>query len=64
MISVNRVFRGDGHQFAWDFETLSLALNHAGFINVERRAFGEGADPMLLRDSAHRQIESLYIEAM
>ncbi len=52
MISVNRIFREYGHQFMWDFETLRTALLKSGFAAVERRVFGEGADP-----------ESLYLEA-
>jgi hypothetical protein len=35
----------------------------AGFIEVERRAFGDGADPKLLRDEPDRAVESLYVEA-
>jgi predicted SAM-dependent methyltransferase len=63
MISVNRIFREYGHRFMWDFETLRAALLKSGFETVERRAFGEGADPKLLRDAPYRQIESLYLEA-
>jgi len=63
MISVNRIFRDHGHQFIWDYETLRLALLRAGFANVKKRAFGEGADPKLLRDTPSRQVESLYVEA-
>jgi predicted SAM-dependent methyltransferase len=63
IISVNRVFRDHGHQFIWDYETLRLALLHAGFTNVKKRAFGEGVDPKLLRDTPSRRVESLYVEA-
>jgi predicted SAM-dependent methyltransferase len=63
MISVNRIFREYEHLFMWDFETLRLALLKSGFSDVERRSFGEGADPKLLRDAPHRAIESLYVEA-
>ena len=63
MISVNRIFRSHGHLFMWDFETFNTALHMAGFTNVDRRSFGEGADPRLLRDAADRRIESLYLEA-
>lgn len=63
IISVNRIFRNHGHQFIWDYETLRLALLRAGFANVQKRAFGEGADPRLLRDTQSRRVESLYVEA-
>ncbi|ATQ69762.1 MULTISPECIES: class I SAM-dependent methyltransferase [Methylosinus] len=63
IISVNRIFREHGHQFIWDHETLRLALLGAGFAKVEKRAFGEGADPKLLCDSPSRRLESLYVEA-
>ncbi len=63
MISVNRIFREYDHLFMWDFETLRAALLKSGFSNAERRSFGEGADPKLLRDAPDRRIESLYVEA-
>ncbi|MBK8907408.1 MAG: methyltransferase domain-containing protein [Rhodospirillales bacterium] len=63
IVSVNRIFRFYGHQFIWDYETLRLALYRAGFENVEKRTFGEGADVQLLRDTPSRSVESLYVEA-
>jgi predicted SAM-dependent methyltransferase len=63
MISVNRIFRFHGHRFIWDYETLRNALLAAEFSKVERRAFGEGSDPRLLRDTPSRRVESLYVEA-
>lgn len=63
MVSVNRIFRHHGHQFIWDFETLSEALKRAGFAQVVRAEFGAGSDPKLLRDSPERKVESLYVEA-
>jgi predicted SAM-dependent methyltransferase len=63
IIDVNRIFRGYGHQFIWDFETLQAVLVACGFSNVVRRSFGEGADPKLLRDSIGRRSESFYAEA-
>jgi predicted SAM-dependent methyltransferase len=64
IVSINRIFSGHGHQFIWDFETLREALLGAGFARVERCAFGQGQDAKLLRDSQHRRIESLYVEAI
>ena len=63
IVSVNRIFREHGHRFIWDYETLRLALLRCGFTNVERRSFGKGADPKLLRDTQGRAVESLYVEA-
>lgn len=63
IVSVNRIFRNHGHQFIWDYETLRLALLGCRFTNIARRAFGEGHDPKLLRDTPSRQVESLYVEA-
>lgn len=63
MIDVNFVFREHGHQFIWDFSTLKLALLSCGFKQVEKRAYGDGADSMLIRDTASRRGESLYVEA-
>jgi predicted SAM-dependent methyltransferase len=63
MVSVNRVFYSHGHKFIWDFETLSLALEGAGFTEVRKCAFHQGCDPKLLLDTEYRRSESLYVEA-
>lgn len=63
MMAVNRVFRGYGHQFAYDYDTLAALLASAGFINVERVGFSRGARQELLIDSEYRAPQSLYIEA-
>lgn len=63
IMSINRLFRDDGHCFIWDVETLTRALTHSGFQNVKECAFGTGRDPRLLRDSPGRKAESLYVEA-
>ena len=63
IVSVNRIFGAHGHQFIWDYETLRLVLLKCGFTRIERRTFGEGTDPKLLRDTPSRNIESLYVEA-
>ena len=62
-MSLNRIFRAYGHQFIYDFATLSLALSTTGFIDIARRHFGESSDPGLVFDTAERAIESLYVEA-
>lgn len=63
MISINRIFRGSGHLFIWDFETLREALLRSGFEVVEKCSFRKGRDNKLLLDSDVRAVESLYAEA-
>lgn len=64
MREVNQVFRGHGHQFAYDFETLKVLLLEAGLREPQRRDFHQGRDPKLLIDSPERRAESLYVEAI
>ncbi|MES2278851.1 MAG: methyltransferase domain-containing protein [Bacteroidota bacterium] len=62
---VNEVFRQGGeHKYAWDFETMKLCLNKAGFTNVYKMAYLQSNDPHLKIDQAMRQYESLYVEAI
>jgi predicted SAM-dependent methyltransferase len=63
MMHVNRIFRSWDHLFAYDFETLAYMLGRAGFVDIQRRAYREGADQKLLIDSPERREESLRIEA-
>ncbi len=63
MISVNRIFREHGHQFIWDFDTMREALARIGFADVTKCRYLEGLDPKLLRDTEHRRVELLYVEA-
>lgn len=63
MVSVNRIFRFHGHRFIWDYETLRLALLHAGFSEVWKSRFGESEDRRLLCEQERRAVESLYVEA-
>jgi hypothetical protein len=56
-------FRGDhGHRFIYDFTTLRALLDAAGFSDIRKCAFGQGATGMLF-DSPSRAPESLYVEA-
>jgi predicted SAM-dependent methyltransferase len=64
LMSVNRIFRGHGHQYAWDFNTIRIPLAEAGFVEIRKSKFGEGRDPKLLIDMEHRAVESLYVEAI
>lgn len=64
MREINQVFRGHGHLFAYDFETLALLLSEVGFRDCMRTEFQQGRDPKLLIDSPERRSESLYAEAI
>jgi len=64
MMAVNRIFRGYGHAFAYDHETLRNLLREAGFASVERRAFRSGRVQALLIDSELRAPQSLFVEAV
>lgn len=63
MMAVNRIFRGYGHHFAYDFETLASMLSHVGFVKISRTGFGDGRMASLLIDSELRRPQSLYVEA-
>lgn len=63
MVSINRIFRFHGHQFIWDYETLRLALLHAGFSTVQKSSFGQSEDRRLICEQERRSVESLYVEA-
>ena len=54
-----------GHRSAWDFESLQVVLDAAGFVNIEKVGYGEGREPILLRDNSLRSriITSVYVEA-
>ena len=39
--AINRAFRGWGHHFLYNFRTLALTLQEAGFANVKRVEYGE-----------------------
>jgi predicted SAM-dependent methyltransferase len=50
------------HFSLWDAPTMIAAMERAGFTQVSEASFGVGADPRLLKDTAARQWESLYVE--
>lgn len=56
---MNYHFRQDGeHRYAYDLETLRLAIESVGFTDVKRRDF----DPNL--DTEARRVGTLYVEAI
>lgn len=62
-MSVNRIFNAHGHKFIYDFSTMKLILEEAGFVEIKKFQFGVGDDQSLVLDSPGRAIESLYVEA-
>jgi len=44
---INITFRDWGHQWLYDFEELDRRLREAGFIHIERAAWGESKYPDL-----------------
>ncbi|MCF8276921.1 MAG: methyltransferase domain-containing protein [Flavobacteriales bacterium] len=63
MMTLNKVARGYGHLFLYDFETMELILKEAGFKNIKKETYRSGRDTTLLVDSELRRAESLYVEA-
>jgi SAM-dependent methyltransferase len=71
--AINQVFRGWGHRFIYDQETLRAALERAGFTGVVRRAFGESDDENLSGIEGHgaedgnremSEFETMILEAV
>ncbi len=63
MIAVNLIFRGFGHRYAYDYQTIKSLLIHVGFRDIKRVKYRLGRIPDLIVDSLERQPQSLYIEA-
>ena len=63
MMVVNQVFRGWGHKYCYDFQTLARLLTDAGFQDVRKESYGRGRIKALLVDLEERTCESLYVEA-
>jgi len=62
---VNMVFRQDGeHRFAYDFETLRLCLETAGFTTIMRQSYNQSIMTELCIDKERRATESLYVDAV
>jgi len=61
---MNEVFRqGYEHQYTYDYETLALHLQDAGYADIRRESLKAGAIPELLIEQDWRDFESLYVEA-
>jgi predicted SAM-dependent methyltransferase len=60
---LNRIFRGHGHLYAYDFSAMRAMILSVGFSSVTKTSFMNGRDLKLLVDSPERATESLYVEA-
>jgi len=50
---INQLFRGWGHRFLYDEETLAASLATAGFAEPTRHAYGQSGDPSLAGIETH-----------
>lgn len=64
MERINGLFRNHGHLFIYDFETMKVNLEAAGFRSVTKASYHQGRDEKLLKDTEWRQVESLYVGAL
>ena len=62
-VGTNYVVREHGHLFIYDFVTMRMVPEQAGFRNIVKCSFRRRAYSRLLKDSSHREVDSLYIEA-
>ncbi len=53
--ALNRAFRGWGHQFLYNFGTLSATLRQAGFASIVRCEYGESSHPELRNLERHER---------
>lgn len=61
---INQMFRmGGAHLFAWDYPTLKLALERAGFTGIAQWPAGQASRPDLCLDDPEHAFETLYVEA-
>ena len=64
MMAINRIFRGYGHLFAYDYDTMKNVLLYVGFKAVKRCTFLSGQLKGLLIDSELRAPQSMFVEAI
>lgn len=61
-IALNEIFFHHGHRAIYDYETMALAFQEAGFGSVEHSAYAQGRLGAEV-DSETRKLETLYVEA-
>jgi len=64
MDRINGLFRGHGHLFIYDFNTMKKILFEAGFRKITKSSYMTGNNKKMLIDTEWRKNESLYIEAI
>jgi hypothetical protein len=62
MMAVNKIFRGYGHRFAYDAETMEGPHVQVGFNHITRFEFRRGRYAPLLIDSELRAPQSFSME--
>jgi len=61
---VNHIFRQHyQHKYAYDFDTLKMLLQEAGFNNIVKSGFNSSKFPVFNIDMEVRRHESLYVDA-
>lgn len=64
MMSVNRIARGFGHLYFYDFQTMEHMLKRVGFVDIKKETFRSSRDERLrIIDSELRKDGTLYVEA-
>lgn len=57
--AMNKAFRGWGHHFLYNAETLAAALRAAGFATLSFHAYAESSDPILANLERHERSADL-----
>ena len=63
LLAMQELFYLEGHRTMYDFETLRLVCEAAGFAEIEERSFGSSRLAPA-PDSEHRRAETLYVECV
>lgn len=62
---INQMFRMNGdHLYAWDFETLEIALKNANFKYITKYESGNASSEEINLDDPQHAFETLYVEAI
>jgi predicted SAM-dependent methyltransferase len=62
---LNYTFRQNGeHKYAYDFLTLKLGLENAGFTRITKMSWGRSLDPLLQADQENHKRYSLYVDCV
>ena len=65
MDALNKIYhQGGEHKFGYDFETMKITIQKAGFQQIQRMDYRQSIDPLLINDQANHKAESLYVECL